>query len=146
MRIALGFLIAFFSSCVNSQQTFTIDSSICDMGKNKPSSRVEYPSASYRGFESGTVVLNVRTNQNGCPTSIALEESSGFIRLDAAVIEVVKTFKFKKNNEQFPFKYTFSIEGSPHDCVVEKRNEVMRVERLDFNESHAKAIQICTTR
>jgi TonB family protein len=146
MKFVLGLSICFFSLSLHSQQIYTVDTASCDIGKNITASRVDYPSASYRNFESGTVALNVSTNQNGCPTSISINESSGFARLDGAVIDAIKNLKFKKFNEHFQFKYTFNIEGSPHDCVLEKRKEILKEDKLNFKDSHSKAIQACTSR
>ena len=144
MKIVIGVLLSSFAFFAQSQELFTVDTSLCDLGKNKSQSRVDYPSASRRNFESGTVVLDVITNSNGCPSTIRVSASSGFIRLDAAVVELVKNSKFKKLNESFPFKYTFTFEGSPFDCINEKRNELVRFEKLNFTEAHIKALQFCT--
>ncbi len=53
-----------------------------------------YPLASRRAGEQGTVTLRVRVSPDGLATRVAVERSSGSQHLDAAALEAVKAWRF----------------------------------------------------
>jgi protein TonB len=53
-----------------------------------------YPRAARRNGEEGTVTLRVLVNQDGLPTQVELERSSGSSLLDTAAREAVKNWRF----------------------------------------------------
>ena len=63
----------------------------------KTANRVDptYPPASRRSGEQGTVRLKVLVDTNGRPSNVAVAQSSGFPRLDAAIECVVRRLPFE---------------------------------------------------
>jgi protein TonB len=53
-----------------------------------------YPRAARRNGEEGTVTLRVLVNQDGLPTQVEMERSSGSNLLDTAAREAVKNWRF----------------------------------------------------
>jgi TonB family protein len=53
-----------------------------------------YPHMSKRHGEQGTVVLRVLVKSDGTAGTIEVKSSSGFLRLDQAAIDAVKTWRF----------------------------------------------------
>ncbi len=60
-------------------------------GNQKP----EYPKASLRSGEEGTVILRVLIQADGTAGRIEIANTSGFPRLDESAIKAVKTWKFR---------------------------------------------------
>ena len=54
----------------------------------------EYPIASHRRHEEGTVLLKVAVSAAGLPTAISLERSCGHPLLDDAALETVRRWTF----------------------------------------------------
>jgi len=54
----------------------------------------EYPSASKRLREEGSVVVQVLIDERGMPNDVHVVKSSGFSRLDASAVSAVKRFRF----------------------------------------------------
>jgi protein TonB len=54
----------------------------------------EYPSASHRRREEGTVLLKVAVGADGLPTAVSLERSCGHRLLDDAALETVRRWTF----------------------------------------------------
>lgn len=54
----------------------------------------QYPSASRRAGEAGTVLLTIVIGPNGVPTDIEVERSSGYTALDQAAIAAVHQWRF----------------------------------------------------
>jgi len=62
----------------------------------------DYPAASRRFTEQGIVLLRVLVSLSGQAESVAIENSSGYSRLDQAAIKAVKMWSFipaKRNNQ-----------------------------------------------
>jgi protein TonB len=59
------------------------------------STPLDYPRASQRLREAGTVTLRVLIDERGVPASVLVAKSSGFQRLDDAAISSVKKWRFK---------------------------------------------------
>lgn len=55
----------------------------------------EYPRASRRLNEAGTVLLRVYIDERGLSASVQVSRSSGFARLDEAALAAVKKWRFK---------------------------------------------------
>ncbi|MEO8600506.1 MAG: TonB family protein [bacterium] len=53
-----------------------------------------YPLFSRRNREQGTVLLSVRVSAQGKAEQVQVKRSSGFVRLDAAAVEVVREWRF----------------------------------------------------
>ena len=54
----------------------------------------EYPLASHRRHEEGTVLLKVAVSADGLPTAVSLERSCGHGLLDDAALETVRRWTF----------------------------------------------------
>jgi|GEM_PF-569491 len=54
-----------------------------------------YPEASRRAKQEGTVLVRVLINEDGHPSNIAVEESSGFGALDRAAVEALHQWRFR---------------------------------------------------
>lgn len=54
----------------------------------------EYPQASRRAKEEGTVYVRVLVNTNGLPEEVVLSKTSGAERLDRVALDVIKRWKF----------------------------------------------------
>jgi len=75
--------------------------------KTIPASAVEYittpqpayPLYSRRARETGTVMLRVLISEDGLPTHIEIEKSSGYGRLDEAAMAAMKGARFKPYRE-----------------------------------------------
>ncbi|MDE1713942.1 energy transducer TonB (plasmid) [Chromobacterium amazonense] len=69
-----------------------------------------YPSQSQEDGEAGTVRLRVHVSAQGLPLDVAVQDSSGFPRLDRAALAAVKRWRFipaKRGDE--PIAYTFVV-------------------------------------
>ncbi|WP_051919306.1 energy transducer TonB [Basilea psittacipulmonis] len=73
-----------------------------------------YPSYSLENGEEGTVTLRVMVEADGLPSSVAVEKSSGYRRLDRSAVETVKKrYRFipaKRAGVPVRSSYVFSIE------------------------------------
>lgn len=58
----------------------------------------QYPAASRRAGDSGTVLLSVVIGPDGVPTQIDIERSSGFAALDKAAADAVRQWRFTVNS------------------------------------------------
>ncbi|MDE1171845.1 MAG: energy transducer TonB [Verrucomicrobium sp.] len=54
----------------------------------------EYPPASRRAREEGTVYLSVEIDERGSPVRVTVSRSSGYPRLDAAALRTVSRWRF----------------------------------------------------
>jgi protein TonB len=54
----------------------------------------QYPRASNRNSEQGTVLLRVLVSETGVAETVAIKKSSGYQRLDDAALKVVQTWRF----------------------------------------------------
>ncbi len=54
----------------------------------------QYPAASRRAGEAGTVLLTVIIGPNGVPSDVQVERSSGFAALDQAAVDAVRKWRF----------------------------------------------------
>ena len=59
----------------------------------------EYPRASKRLNESGTVMLRLYIDERGLPATVQVSRSSGSSRLDDAALAAVKKWRFKPYTE-----------------------------------------------
>jgi protein TonB len=59
----------------------------------------QYPAASRRAGESGTVLLNIVIGPNGVPTEINVERSSGYAALDQAALAAVRLWRFTVSSD-----------------------------------------------
>ncbi len=60
---------------------------------------LNYPTASQRLQEEGTVQVRVLVDARGTPQQMALARSSGFARLDDAALATVRATRFKPYTE-----------------------------------------------
>ena len=56
---------------------------------------LEYPRASARLRESGTVTVRAFIDENGIPRDVQVAKSSGFARLNEAAVAAVRQARFK---------------------------------------------------
>lgn len=54
----------------------------------------QYPAASRRAGETGTVLLTVIIGPNGVPSDVQVERSSGYAALDQAAVDAVRKWRF----------------------------------------------------
>lgn len=54
----------------------------------------DYPLLSRKQKEEGRVLIRVRVSSSGLPTEIALQQSSGFSRLDQAALQKIREWRF----------------------------------------------------
>jgi len=81
------------------------------------SQQPDYPAASRRAGEEGSLILQVLVDPNGRAIDSKLEQSSGFERLDQAALEGVKTsYRFipgtiagKPQEMWYTFKFTWKL-------------------------------------
>ncbi|MGC3981545.1 MAG: energy transducer TonB [Steroidobacteraceae bacterium] len=59
----------------------------------------QYPSASRRAGESGTVLLDIVVGPDGVPTEINVERSSGFQALDQSAVAAVRKWRFTVSSD-----------------------------------------------
>jgi protein TonB len=59
----------------------------------------EYPRASKRLKETGSVVVRVWIDEGGAPQSVQVGKSSGYPRLDEAAVDAVRKFRFEPYTE-----------------------------------------------
>jgi protein TonB len=59
----------------------------------------QYPAASRRAGESGTVLLDIVIGPNGAPTEINVERSSGYTALDQAAVTAVRLWRFTVSSD-----------------------------------------------
>ncbi len=80
-------------------------------GANAP--KPEYPPASRRAGEAGTVILKAFVKEDGRCTQVEVVKSSGFEKLDeAAVKEVQRSWRFvpgKEDGKPVPMWHTFAV-------------------------------------
>ena len=82
-------------------------------GKGARITQPEYPPASRRAGEEGTVTLQVFVPENGRAGEVKVAKSSGFPKLDeAAVKEVQRNWRFvpgKEDGKPVPMWHTFAV-------------------------------------
>jgi protein TonB len=82
-------------------------------GKGARISQPEYPPASRRAGEAGTVTLKVFVKEDGRPGDVQIARSSGFEKLDeAAVKEVQRNWRFvpgKEDGKPVAMWHTFAV-------------------------------------
>lgn len=82
-------------------------------GRGARTTQPEYPPASRRAGEAGTVVLAVYVQENGRPGEVKVQKSSGFDKLDeAAVKEVQRNWRFvpgKEDGKPVAMWHTFAV-------------------------------------
>lgn len=82
-------------------------------GRGARATQPEYPPASRRAGEAGTVVLAVYVLETGRPGEVKVQKSSGFPRLDeAAVKEVQRNYRFvpgKEDGKPVAMWHTFAV-------------------------------------
>lgn len=82
-------------------------------GKGARTTQPEYPPASRRAGEAGTVQLSCLVNEQGRCTEVQVVKSSGFDKLDeAAVKEVQRNWKFvpgKEDGKPVAMRHTFAV-------------------------------------
>lgn len=61
--------------------------------------QLNYPTASQRLRESGTVLVRVTVDARGLPTQMVITRSTGFQRLDDAALATVRATRFKPRTE-----------------------------------------------
>jgi protein TonB len=82
-------------------------------GKGARITQPEYPPASRRAGEAGTVTLQVFVKEDGRPGEVKIAKSSGFAKLDeAAVKEVQRSWRFvpgKEDGKPIAMWHTFAV-------------------------------------
>jgi protein TonB len=82
-------------------------------GKGAKITQPEYPPASRRAGEAGTVTLQVFVQENGRAGEVKVAKSSGFEKLDeAAVKEVQRNWRFvpgKEDGKPVAMWHTFAV-------------------------------------
>ena len=80
--------------------------------------RPNYPRASVRLGEEGTVVVRIHLAEDGAVSEVELAQSSGFRRLDESALEAVRRWRFRpatREGRAVPFRFEHAVEFSLRD-------------------------------